>query len=175
MSIERHLILQEIILRPSGEWSPEGHCWTIARVAEGNGYWMQGGSARALNPGDGLVFAFNDGGKLRASQLGQLKLELFTVQPQFLNGLLTVAEWRQLEMVPSHAGLHVLPFAAGEPIGQKFAHIANQTRSDSLTMRCTLLQLWASAVSGMFSEHGRGGARHQQTSGSFPAAHRADD
>jgi hemolysin activation/secretion protein/AraC-like DNA-binding protein len=151
MSVERHLILQELILRPSGEWAPGAQGWTIARVAEGSGYWMQGGNARALNAGDGLVLASNDGGRLRASQLGPLKLEWFTVQPQFLNGLLTVAEWHQLEITPNHSAPHVLHFTANEPIGQKFAHIANQTRSDGLTMRCAMLQLWASAVTGLLA------------------------
>ena len=151
MSAERHLIIQELILRPSGEWTPGGQIWTIARVAEGNGYWMQGGNARPLNPGDGLVLAPQAGGegRLRASQLGSLKLEFFTVQPQYLNGLLTVAEWHQLEMVPGQSASPVLLFTAHEPIGQKFAHIANQTRGDGLTMRCALLQLWASALTVM--------------------------
>jgi AraC-like DNA-binding protein len=153
MSVERHLILQELILRPSGEWMPRGQGWTMARVAEGSGYWMQGGNARALNPGDGLVLApqTGGGGRLLASQLGPLKLEWFTVQPQFLNGLLTVAEWHQFEILSSHSPAHGRPFTAHEPIGQKFAHIANQTRSDALTMRCALLQLWASAVSGLLA------------------------
>ena len=151
MSIEKHLILQETVLRPSGEWAPGGSCWTIARVAEGSGYWMQGGNTRALEAGDGLMLASNAEGLLRASQLGLLKLEWFTVQPQFLNGLLTVTEWHQLEIGPSRSAPHggVLHFKAGEPTGQKFAHIANQTRSDGLAMRCALLQLWANAVSGL--------------------------
>jgi len=162
MSVERHLILQEVVLRPSGEWATGGHGWMIVRVVEGSGYWMPGGpparsengiqpggNARALNPGDGLVTAFNDGGRLRASQLGQLKLEWFTVQPKFLNGLLTVAEWHQLET--SRSATPVLHFTASEPIGQKFAHIGNQTRSEGLTMRCALLQLWASAVAGLLA------------------------
>src|SRR5208283_2826262 len=114
MSVELHLVLQEMILRPSGEWAPRGHGWTIARVAEGSGYWMQGGlparskngiqpggNARALNAGDGLVLGFNGAGLLRASQLGPLKLQFFTVQPQFLNGLLTVKEWHRLEIAPA--------------------------------------------------------------------------
>jgi AraC-like DNA-binding protein len=180
MSVERHLILQEVILRPSGEWAPEGRGWTIARVAEGGGYWMRealpargengiqpGGNARALNTGDGLVLACGacrvscDGktsspGLLRASQLGPLKLHYFTVQPQFLNGLLTVSEWHQLEAVAEGA---VLNFTSVEPIGQKFAHIANQTHSEGLTTRCALLQLWAGAVTGMFpASHAAAGA-----------------
>jgi len=170
MSVERHLILQEVILRPSGEWTPDGRVWTIARVAEGSGYWMReaqpvrgengiqsGGNARALNTGDGLVLApHGDGpaapkrgeaGLLRASQLGPLKLQYFTVQTQFLNGLLTVSEWHQLETVAEGAAMN---FTALEPVGQKFAHVANQTHSTSLTVRCALLQLWAGAVTGLF-------------------------
>ena len=82
MSVERHLILQEVILRPAGEWLPGDRGWTVARVAEGSGYWMQKGNARALNTGDVLMLApQGGGGLLRVSQLGLLKLQFFTVQP----------------------------------------------------------------------------------------------
>jgi hemolysin activation/secretion protein/AraC-like DNA-binding protein len=150
MSVERHLIFQEVILRPSGEWTPGGHCWTVARVAEGSGYWMQGANTRALNAGDGLVLGFNAAGLLRASQLGSLKLQFFTVQPQFLNGFLTVAEWHRLEIAPAAAPPPAAFFTAHEPVGQKFAHVANQSHGDGLAMRCALLQLWAGAVTGLF-------------------------
>jgi AraC-like DNA-binding protein len=151
MSVERHLILQEVILRPAGEWLPGDRGWTVARVAEGSGYWMQKGNARALNTGDVLMLApQGGGGLLRVSQLGLLKLQFFTVQPQFLNGLLTVAEWRRLEMSPATIAPPASVFAAHEPVGQKFAHIANQTQNDGLAMRCALLQLWVNAVGGLF-------------------------
>lgn len=162
MSLERHLILQEIVLRPSGEWEPGGPGWTIARVAEGNGYWLEGGNARALNTGDGVVLASGNPGRLRASQLGNLKWEYFTVRPQFLNGLLTVAEWHQLEFAPGPAGARTVHFGAHEPVGQKFAHLANQTRGDGLTLRCALLQLWASAVSGLLAAPAVDAARANQ-------------
>ena len=63
-----------------------------------------------MNAGDGLVLASNGGGLLRASQLGPLKLQFFTVQPQLLNGLLTVAEWHRLEIAPA-AARPVLPIS----------------------------------------------------------------
>jgi AraC-like DNA-binding protein len=141
-----------------------------ALSARGGNSIQPGGNARALNTGDGLVLAphrlirnsefFNsalrtphsaDGGLLRASQLGPLKLQYFTVQPQFLNGLLTVSEWHLLEAVAEGA---VLNFTSVEPIGQKFAHITNQTHSGGLTVRCALLQLWAGAVTGIFPASG---------------------
>ncbi len=187
-----------MILRPSGEWAPRGHGWTVARVAEGSGYWMQGArskngiqpggnargtynrgleaahtgveaqsprgqraeafTCRALNAGDGLVLAtykstwlgFNGAGLLRTSQLGPLKLQFFTVQPQFLNGLLTVAEWHRLEIAPAATAPPATFFAAHEPVGQKFTHLTNQSQSDGLAMRCALLQLWVSAMTSLF-------------------------
>jgi AraC-like DNA-binding protein len=152
MSAERHLNLQELILRPSGEWIPRCNGWVVARVAEGTGYWMQPGGARELNAGDGFVATFSGNALLRASQLGSLKLQFFTVQPQFLNGLLTVAEWHQLEVAPNNSAPHISFFSAGEPVGQKFAHIANQSGSDGLPMRCALLQLWANAMAGLLAK-----------------------
>jgi len=59
MAIERHLILQKLTLRPSGEWKPPGHGWVVARAAKGVGYWLPGGSAHELNVGDGFVAGFN--------------------------------------------------------------------------------------------------------------------
>ena len=149
MAIERHLVLQELTLRPSSEWTPSERGWVVARVAEGIGYWLPGGSARELNAGDGFVAGFNANTVVRASQLGPLKLQFFTVQPQYLSGLLTMAEWHQLESASENPLTRVLFFTASEPFGQKFARIAAQTPSDGLTMRCALLQLWTGAVASL--------------------------
>jgi len=150
MTVERHLILQELVLPPSAEWLPRSHGWLMARVAEGTGYWLQPGTeTRQLAVGDGLIVLRNANGVVRASQLGPLKLQSFTVQPQYLNGVLTVTEWHQLESASENPLTRVLLFAASEPLGQKFARIAAQTPTDGLTMRCTLLQLWTGAVTGL--------------------------
>ncbi len=137
------------MLRPSGEWNPRHKGWVIARVAEGAGYWMQGGNARELNAGDGFVAAFNANAQVRASQLGTLKLQYFTVQPQYLNGLLTVAEWQRLEAAPEHP--YNLTFSGDELLGQRFTRLVNQSHAEELPARVALLQLWATAVSAVLS------------------------
>jgi hemolysin activation/secretion protein/AraC-like DNA-binding protein len=151
MTVERHLILQELALRPSGEWTPQIRGWVVARVAEGVGYWLHGGNARELNVGDGFIVGINTGSLLRSSQLGPLKFQFFTVQPQYLNGVLTVAEWHQLEAAANNPSTHVLIFNAGEPVGQKFSRLAEQSNSDGPSMRCALLQLWVNAVAGLLA------------------------
>jgi hemolysin activation/secretion protein/AraC-like DNA-binding protein len=149
MSNERHLILQTVVIRPSGEWTPPALGWAMVRVVEGIGYWLQGGSAKELQPGDGFVATEAARLVLRASQLGLLKLEFFCVQPQFLNGLLTVAEGHQLQLAEKTPAAHVIAFTAGDRIGQKFSHLVTQSQPESLAMRSALLQLWSQAVSGM--------------------------
>jgi len=122
----------------------------MVRVADGMSYWLEHNTpARQLTGGDGLTAVHNGTGVLRASQLGPVKLQFFTIQPQYLNGLLTVAEWHQLEVAPSQSSPRVSIFAAAEPVGQKFTRLAEQSHSDGLPMRCALLQLWAGAIAGL--------------------------
>ena len=150
MALERHLILQEVTLRPSGEWSPPAPGWVVVRVADGIGYWLQGGGARELNPGDGFVATEISNLVLRASQLGFLKLEFFCVQPQFLNGLITVTEGHQLEQAGKNAAARAIAFSSADTVGQKFSSLVAQPQRENLTMRSALLQLWSQAVAGVF-------------------------
>ncbi len=149
MALERHLILQEVTLRPSGEWSPPAPGWTVVRVAEGFGYWLQGGGARELKTGDGFVATETSQLVLRASQLGNLKLQFFCVQPQFLNGLITVAEGYQLEQAGKNSASRAIAFSADDAVGQKFSRLAVSPARENLTMRSALLQLWSQTVAGV--------------------------
>jgi hemolysin activation/secretion protein/AraC-like DNA-binding protein len=150
MAVERHLHLQELTLRPSGEWAPQFRGWLVVRVAEGSGYWLHHGTARELNTGDGLVSG-NVRALLRASQLGLLKVQYFTVQPQYLNGLLSISEWRQLEAAAANPLAPVNFFPAGESLAQKFSRIAELPHDHELSLRCALLQLWSGTLQGLLA------------------------
>src|ERR1700733_6713514 len=110
MTVERLLILQELNLRPAGEWTPGGG-WTVVRVIEGAGYCLQRGVAREFNAGDMVIVGPHAGAVFRASQLGVLRLEFYFVLPQYLNGLLTFTECRQLEDTTSVAAPSLLFYA----------------------------------------------------------------
>jgi AraC-like DNA-binding protein len=147
VTVERHLMLQEVTLRPSGEWTPCHPEWFMVRVAEGTGYWLQPGvAARQLGRGDGLLTSGDRNGVLRASQLGELKLQYFIVQPQYLNGLLTIVEWHQLEVILRRPASPAAIFTASQALAQRFTRLAEQPYRDSLPVRCGLLQLWANAI-----------------------------
>ena len=178
VTIERHLLLQELTLRPSGEWTPRHYEWFMVRVAEGVGYWLQAGvAARQLSVGDCLIATGTSDGVLRASQLDPLKLQFFSVQPQYLNGLLTVAEWHQLEVAPNNLTSQVSIFTAAEPLAQRFTRLVEQTQRGGLPMRCGLLQLWANAITGLLpaqamesAEGDRLHERFRQLVGQMPEA-----
>ena len=150
----------------------------MVRVAEGVGYWLQpSAAARQLSVGDGLLTSNSSNGVLRASQLGPLKLQFFSVQPQYLNGLLTVAEWHQLEVAPNNLTSQVSIFTAAEPLAQRFTRLVEQTQREGLPMRCGLLQLWANAITGLLpapamesTEGGRLHERFRQLVGQMPEA-----
>jgi AraC-like DNA-binding protein len=148
MSAVSHLILQELSLSPSGEWTPGGG-WTVARAAEGAGYCLQTGAAWELNAGDMVVVGPHASVVLRASQLGVLKLECFHVLPQCLNGLLTLREWRHLEDPTSGLLAQLQYFPASDPAAQKFTRLAAQSQRDGLAVRSALLQLWAASVTSL--------------------------
>ena len=150
MTSVRHLILQEMSLRPGGEWTPSGG-WTVVRAAEGAGYCLQTGVARELNAGDMVIVGAHAAAIFRASQLGVLKLEFFRVLPQCLNGLLTIAEWRQLEDASSQTATRLLHFTATEPPAQKFTRLTARPQRDGLAARSALLQLWVGSITSLLS------------------------
>ena len=150
----------------------------MMRVAEGVGYWLQpGAAARQLGVGDGLLTSSNSNGVLRASQLGELKLQFFIIQPQYLNGLLTVAEWHQLEVAPQNPSAQASIFTAAEPLAQRFTRLAELPHQEGLPVRCGLLQLWANAISSLLpvpvseaADSGKLRERFKQLVGRMPEA-----
>ena len=146
MAIEPHLNLLELVLPPAGEWMPDDRCWMVIRVADGFGYCLHGGPARDFKAGDTVVTVPNSELIVRASQLGELRLDFFRVVPLRLNGLITVMEWRQLERICSLAAPRVFHYAAKEALAQRFARLAALPERDGLVVRSAMLQLWASCV-----------------------------
>jgi AraC-like DNA-binding protein len=145
--MKQHLILQELTLQPSAEELPVFNGWVVARLAEGLGYWLQHDvPPTQLAFGDGFIAASDTMGRLRASQLDPLKLQFFTVQPQHLDGVLTVAEWHQIEIAHRKSPAPVLFFRSTDSIGQKFTRLVNLSHGERLPLRCALLQLWAAAT-----------------------------
>jgi len=144
------LFIQQLSLPTADEWSPQCRGWIMVRVAEGSGYCIQKGNAYNLNIGDGFMAPGEASISVRASQLGSLRLQLVRIEPELVDGLLTVAEWFNLEAVQRSSN-SIAFFKANEPTGQKFTRLVAQANPDRLSFRCALLQLWANAMAGLLA------------------------
>jgi hypothetical protein len=151
MSVEFPLIIRDLTLDPSSEWSPRCNGWSVVRVAEGFGYCLHKTNATQLQAGDGFMSSQTTAVTVRASQLGALRLHYFLIQPRLLNGLLTVVECQQLETLSDNSSC-LSPFRADEWIGQEFSKLVNQPDREKLAVRCALLQLWADGMAGLFGK-----------------------
>jgi AraC-like DNA-binding protein len=151
MAAEYPLILQDLTISPSSEWSPQCHGWTMVRVSEGFAYCLYKKIACELQAGDGFMAPHTASVTVRASQLGALRLHYFQIQPELLCGLLTVAECQQLKMLSTNSSC-ISTFKADEMAGQAFSRLMQQPHADKLAVRCGLLQLWANGVTGLFEK-----------------------
>jgi hemolysin activation/secretion protein/AraC-like DNA-binding protein len=151
MTVERHLALQELTLVPSGEWAPRNDGWLVLRIAEGAAYWLTPNGVQELNTGYVLATPGGPGGQLRASSLGSVRIQFFVIRPQLLNGVLAMADCRQLEAAAASPG-PALICPASHALAQKFTTLTTQPGRSSLNIRCRLLQIWAEAIAGLLHD-----------------------
>jgi hemolysin activation/secretion protein/AraC-like DNA-binding protein len=150
MTIEKHLTPQELILPPGGEWTQTGPGWVLMSVISGQGYLLKRDSIRQFGAGDLLVLHQKWETTVRSSALGEVKLQIFCVQPQLLGGLLTLNEVRRFEDVPSNQPAEPAVFPAGEAPAQKSAEILRQHSADTAIDRCRRLQLWLEVLTTLY-------------------------
>lgn len=146
MTSDSHLLLHDLSIEPATEWTPTTDAWTIMRVADGLGYVLQSGKPQELSAGDMVVMTGGSGVVLRASALATLRLDYYLVHPEWLNGLLTVAEGHDLTKSRWETGERLICIRANEPAARKFARLAALPHREDLSVRTALLQLWSQTV-----------------------------
>src|SRR5271168_536487 len=95
---EMHLTIREFCIPQSEEWTPRAAGWSVIQIRRGTGYYLQPQRNRELEAGAVLLTAGGAQGSLRASQLGELCLNSFSVMPTRLAGLITLSEQNSLEL-----------------------------------------------------------------------------
>ena len=142
--INSHLVLHEASAPAATEWSVVLPGWLFLRVCQGEGYAFREKTPLLLSDGDVLIQAPGRPCQLRASQLGELRVQFFQVFPELLAGTISAAERQHLERAAQLENTFPKHRPAASPVAQQFTALGKQTRpSHTLLTRCEMLHLSA--------------------------------
>ncbi len=139
---EPHLAVKEIKLPASGEWMPHFRGWCFLQIQSGSCYWRESKWPLDLPQGSSLVFTPAAKGCLWASQLGEVAIAYFCMEPEKLTGVLSLTEQRCLKAAGAQhdAALRALP--ASHPTSERFKHICQTRNGTNVSLRLQLLRLF---------------------------------
>jgi AraC-like DNA-binding protein len=136
-----HLVLRELALPAATEWTAPHGGWIFLRWADGEGMALGNGTSHLVSRGEVVVGNPAHACRIRASQLGAVRLEYFGVEASLLAGVLSAWERQHLDAVSAQVVLQ--RFAADNPVARQFAELCADPRPARLTQRCRMLQLAA--------------------------------
>jgi AraC-like DNA-binding protein len=142
-----HLVLREACIPAGTEWKTKLQGWVFLLIASGDGFLLRQSSALMLGAGDMLVAGSPALCPLRSSQLGELRMNYFLLQPESLGGVLTPFERQYLKANGNHARLAVRHFPPNHSHAKQFAALCAQEVGDNgLMTRCQILHLAATVL-----------------------------
>ncbi len=112
------------------------------------GYWQQAQRVRELPVGSVLVLTADVQGSLRASQLGELVIDYFFLEPEKLTGLLTMSEQHSLMKAATGRQLSARVLPPADPICERFKNLCANKAAPGLSTRLQLLQLFLDLLKG---------------------------
>ena len=142
MKFHSHLLLEETAVPASEEWRVPTAEWFFLRTTQGQGYWLVGNEAKAINQGDLVVVPPECQGIFRASLIGAVRLVYFHFCPSTLGGLLTVTERHCLESIAARPPVVARIMPAKHPLAIQFTALCKQAETrNGLFLRSLMLQL----------------------------------
>lgn len=139
-----HLVLHEASVPAATEWSVNLQGWLFLCVLRGEGCAFREKTPLLLSEGDAIVIAPGCACQLRASQLGELRVQYFQIFSELLTGVLSSSERQHLESAARHARNFPRHLAATSPFARQFAVLDKlATAGNTLLARCEMLHLSA--------------------------------
>jgi AraC-like DNA-binding protein len=145
---ETHLTVREFSIPPGGEWLPDLSGWSLVQVGGGNGYCLHVEGSTELETGAAILIAGRAGTTIRASLLGEMSLQTFSVMPARLTGLITLGEQDFLKLADAKKEGAIRFFPPHNSTAMKMKELCSDRRSSGLMFRLKLLQLFAEAFGG---------------------------
>jgi AraC-like DNA-binding protein len=141
-AFEPHLSVNELTLPPGAEWLPTVRGWCFIQVRSGISYWQVSTGTREIAPGTVVVFTGTVRGGLRVSQLNEVAVSYFCMEPEKLSGLLSLNEQELLNKSAGRDSLSLRILEPTDPISDRFKTLCENPPAAHLSMRLRLLQLF---------------------------------
>ena len=150
-SYDLQLVLQELVLPPGGECSLPVAGWLVVHALAGSGYWLEQGANLDL-PTEAVLLAHNpEQGCLRASQLGELRIQYFRAVPTALTGLVTMADQAGLEKAASDETTRRRVVIPGALLAERLTRLGAVKPRNGLPMRVELLAIFLELLGRSFA------------------------
>jgi AraC-like DNA-binding protein len=114
--------MEETRLQPGQEWLEPAGVWRFLRVDNGAAYWLGKPNTRSVTEGELLIIPPAAQGVVRASQLNEVSLHVFSFAPDGLWGLFSLEERHNFERGNRPGQLWFLP--STHPATRRFAALA---------------------------------------------------
>ena len=137
-------------LLPGGEWSPRSPGWLVIHVSSGVGYWLHPMMSRELQPGAVLLLSDQVQGSILASQVGELRLHFFRVEPRKLIGLVSLADQTVMQNAAADEKTSLRILLPNALFSNRFRELSSEKVPNSLPARVQLLQLFLEISGGNF-------------------------
>lgn len=129
-------------LASGAEWAHRSPGWVFLLVSRGVAYWLHPRLKQELVAGSALLISEHAFGVVRASQLNEVEIQFFRVNPNRLSGLMNYGEQQLLEQAARQEPSAVRFFAPAAPAAQKFKEVSLQPYLKVLPLRIKLLDLF---------------------------------
>lgn len=165
-SYEPQLVINELILPPGGEWSPQLPGWLVIHVTSGVGYWLHPRLNWELKPGAIVLLSEQIQGCVRASQVGELRLHFFRTEPEKLTGLVSLADQALMQSAAGDEKLSLRLLPPNTQFPDKVRDLSSEKARNTLPARVKLLHLFLEVFGGTFQQP------HADAAGVFDARER---
>jgi AraC-like DNA-binding protein len=132
-------------LTPGGEWQVQSRDWLFLLVSGGVAYWLHPKLNYELSPGSALLISGRTSGVIRASQLGEVIIHSFHLNPEQLTGLITWGERQALHRAAAQDNFAVNHFPSGSTVAEQFKAICERESTGALPNRLKLLDVFTRA------------------------------
>jgi AraC-like DNA-binding protein len=157
-SYEPHLVVNELALPPGGEWAPRLPGWLVIHVTSGVGYWLHPRLNWELQMGAVVLLSEQIQGCIRASQVGELRLRFFRVEPTKLIGLVSLADLALMQNAARDEKLSLRVLPPDAQVADKLCELSSEQTRNTLAARVQLLQLFLELVGVKFPQPEADGA-----------------